>query len=193
MGDKNLTHFRTVRLRPFRYTKDGGYHESDEVVVCPPSFDQIGIHNRMMSHVGNAMAEFSVKFAHLRSDKGVESSGDEGEDDGQIDALRLISMALSPDAYDTFVRDVKRALTNAPRIASVADGVGISEETWRSIGETNGIEGWNAVMSEFVGFFVAEFGKGSQKPSGESSFTRYVQPTEAAYPATLQYGYPTKN
>lgn len=157
----------------YRYSRAGAFDHADAIVLCEPSFLQQRVWHQMRAYVTEAEKGFAIWVSAARANApktdAAPDAPPEKKDEDPVEILEVLRMGLTAERYIDFVEYVQKALTGATSLAWIGSDVGadpkarygLNHEFWNSLGEANGMNGVEKVISQFASFFL---GRSSPKP-----------------------------
>lgn len=159
------------------YSMKGQFVTTRTITVREPGLGKYEVWSTMKSFVMQAQPgifEVAAK-AQAAASAGVpaaEESDDpqpESEDDTK-DILSWMAIGLGEKKFNDYMRYVKAALTNAPKLATVGDSEQpITDEVWEALDEKGGMTAVTNILSEFTGFFFGGQQKSAKTNGGATS------------------------
>lgn len=160
---------RRIELEEFKYPAGGQIAVGNAVLVQEVGFDQISVHRQMSHAVLQALVgmEKHRSLVEKQAEDAPPTINEDGtEDDGAEGLMNLFGMAIEDaDKFEKIVARIQKTLTNNATLARIeGTDAPITDQAWRGIAETNGVDGVNRILSVFASFFLG----GQQAPTSEN-------------------------
>lgn len=180
---------------PIRYSENGKFEEAYTITVRAPGLGKYDVYTAMQSYVGKGIISFiKARGDVAKPDEDEYADNDAAspdEEKGEEDVMAIMAIGLDTKMYQEFATYTRRAITNAPKLATIGEGKApLSDAVWEELADKGGMEAINRVLSEFVSFFLDALG--SKKKSGPAKSVSSSSPTRAVSVSSEQKGSRTR-
>ena len=153
----------------FTYSRKGSFMKGSRITLREPGLGKRQVHATMTAFMSEAMLgqmrhlsafQEASKAKELQKAADAEDEEAEDQDEAELETeternvLATMAAGLGTEKFPAFMDYVIKALTEAPKLASIEDSeVGLTHATLEEIAENGGMEAIDRIVGVFASFF----------------------------------------